>query len=66
MRPCKRWLLLLPGLAGVFVAVAVAAQAIRQGSWTPVAEMGWLPAVIVASGSGSGRCSWPRRRRSCP
>jgi hypothetical protein len=62
MRSWKRWLFLISGLAAVVIAVAVAAQAIRQNSWSPVVEMGWLPAVIVASGSGSRRSCWPRRR----
>jgi hypothetical protein len=62
MRSWKRWLFLVSGLIAVVIAVAVAAQAIRQNSWSPVAELGWLPAVIVASGSGSRRCCWPRRR----
>ncbi len=61
MRPCKRWLYVISGLAVAFVAVAAAAQAIRQGSWTPLVSVGWLPAVIVASGPGSGRCWLPRR-----
>ena len=62
MKPWKRWLFLISGLTAGFIAVAVAAQAIRQNSWSPVVEMGWLPAVIVASGSGFRRCRWPRRR----
>jgi hypothetical protein len=62
MKPWKRWLFLISGLTAVVVAVAVAAQAIKQNSWSPVVEMGWLPAVIIASGSGSHRCRWPRRR----
>jgi hypothetical protein len=65
MRSWKRWLFLFSGLAAAFVAVAVAAQAIRQNSWSPVVDMGWLPAVIVACWPGyrRGRC-WPRRRNS--
>jgi len=62
MKSWKRWLFLISGLAAGFMAVAVAALAIRQNSWAPVVDMGWLPAVIVASGSGSRRCCWPRRR----
>ena len=62
MRPWNRWLFLVSGLAAALVAVAVAVQAIREGSWSPVVSMGWVPAVIVVSGSGSGRCRWPRRR----
>ena len=61
MRLWKRWLYLTAALAAVFVAVASAAQAIRQGSWTPLASVAWLPAVIAAAWPGSGRCL-PRRR----
>jgi len=62
MKPWKRWLYLIAGLAAVFVAVAAIAQAIRQGSWGPVASVAWLPAVIVAGWPGSGRRCLPRRR----
>ena len=55
MTPWKRWLYLVAGAAAVFVMVATAAQAIRQGSWAPVASVAWLPAVIVAAWPGSGR-----------
>jgi len=58
----KRWLYLIAGLAAVFVAAAAAAQAIRQGSWAPLASVAWLPAVIVATWPGSGRRCLPRRR----
>jgi len=51
----KRWLYLSTGLAAVFIAVASAAQAIRQGSWAPVVSVAWLPAVVVAAWPGSGR-----------
>jgi hypothetical protein len=61
MKPWKRWLYLIAGLAAVFVAAASAAQAIRQGSWAPVASVAWLPAAIAAAWPGSGRCL-PRRR----
>jgi hypothetical protein len=64
MKPWKRWLYVITGLAALFVAVAVAAQAIRENSWTPVVSAGWLPVVLVASGPGSGRCCLPRRRRT--
>ena len=53
----KRWLYLVAGVAAVFVTVATTAQAIRQGSWAPVASVAWLPAVIVAA--------WPGARRRC-
>jgi hypothetical protein len=64
MKPSKRWLYLVAGLAAVFVAVASVAQAIRQGSWTPVASVAWLPAVVVAVWPGSGRRCLSRRRTS--
>ena len=53
MKPSKRWLYLVVGLAAVFVAVASVAQAIRQGSWAPVSSVAWLPAVAVAVWPGS-------------
>jgi hypothetical protein len=63
MKPSKRWLYLVAGLAAVFVAVASVAQAIRQGSWAPVTSVAWLPAVVVAVWPGSG-CSCRSRRRT--
>jgi hypothetical protein len=47
------------------VAVSSIVQSIRQGSWTPVESVGWLPAVIVAVWPGTyrHRCL-PRRRRA--
>ncbi len=62
MRTWKRWLYLGVGLAAVFVAVASAAQAVRQGSWAPVASVAWLPPVIAASWPGSCRRCLSRRR----
>jgi hypothetical protein len=62
MRPWKRWLYVIAGLAVVLVAVASAAQAIRQNSWTPIVSVAWLPAVVVATWPGSGRRCLPRRR----
>jgi hypothetical protein len=58
----KRWLYLIAALTAAFVAVASAAQAIRQGSWAPLASVAWLPAVIAAAWPGSGRRCLPRRR----
>ena len=55
MRPCARWLYVLAGLAAVFITVSTIAQAIREGSWSPIISVGWLPAVIVASWPGVGR-----------
>jgi len=62
MKPWKRWLYLIAALAAALVAVASAAQAIRQNSWTPIVSVAWLPAVIVATWPGSGRRCLPRRR----
>ena len=64
MKPSKRWLYLVAGLAAVFVAVASVAQAIRQGSWAPVTSVAWLPAVVVAVWPGSGRRCLSRRRNT--
>jgi hypothetical protein len=64
MTPWKRWLYLVAGVAAVFVTVAATAQAIRQGSWAPVASVAWLPAVIVAAWPGSGRRCLSRRRNT--
>jgi len=57
-----RWLYLTAGLAAAFVAVASAAQAIRQHSWAPIVAVAWLPAVAAASWPGCGRRCLPRRR----
>jgi hypothetical protein len=62
MKPWKRWLYLVAGLTAVFVAAASAAQAIREGSWAPVASVAWLPAVIAAAWPGSGRRCLSGRR----
>ena len=64
MRPWPRWLYVLAGLAATIVAASVAAQAIRQASWTPVVSAGWLPAVIVAVWPGACRRCLRRRRTS--
>jgi hypothetical protein len=61
MKPWTRWLQVIAGLAAVFVAVSVAAQAIRQGSWEPIITVGWIPAVIVAAWPGTYRRCLPRR-----
>jgi hypothetical protein len=62
MKPWKRWLYLVAGLVAVFVAVASVAQAIRQGSWAPVASVAWLPAVVAAAWPGPGRRCLSRER----
>jgi hypothetical protein len=48
MASWKGWLFAIAGLAAAFVAVASAAQAIREGSWGPVISVGWIPAVVIA------------------
>jgi len=58
----KRWLYLVAGVAAVFATAATAAQAIRQGSWAPVASVAWLPAVVVAAWPGFGRRCLSQRR----
>jgi hypothetical protein len=62
MRPWKRGLYLIAGLAIAFVAVSSVVQAVRQGSWGPVVSVAWLPAVVVAAWPGSYRRCLPRRR----
>jgi hypothetical protein len=50
-------------VAVAIVAGAAIAQAIREHSWQPVWQVGWLPAVLVSlSGARrTGRCR-PRSR----
>ena len=65
MRPWTRWLQVIAVLALVFVAVSSVVQAVRQGSWGPIDDGGWIPAVVVATcwpGTYRGRCL-PRRNR---
>ena len=62
MKPSKRWLYVVVGLAAVLVAAASVAEAIRQGSWAPVTSVAWLPAVVVAVWPGSSRRCLSRRR----
>ena len=58
MRVRTRWLPLIAGLALAFVAVSSVVLAVRQNSWGPVADGGWIPAVIVAA-------CWPGEYRRC-
>ena len=58
MKRCKWWLYAVSGLAVAIVLGSSIALAVRQGSWTPVEEIGWLPAVFIAVLPGG-------RRRSC-
>ncbi len=54
---------LLAVVAAVILGAAVAAAA-RQGSFDPISEIGWLPAVLVAGWSrpAARRPCWPRLR----
>jgi hypothetical protein len=61
MGPWTRGLCLIAGLAAAFVTISSVALAIRQGSWAPVAAVGWLPGVMVASWPGAYRRCLPRR-----
>jgi hypothetical protein len=61
MNSWTRRLRAIAALAAVFVAVSVAVQAIRQGSWGPVITVGWIPAVIVAAWPGTYRRCLPPR-----
>ena len=62
MKTWTRWMYVITGLAVAFVAVSSVAAAIRQGSWSPIIEVGWLPAVVVATWPGTRRRCLPRRR----
>jgi len=57
MKSWARWIYLLAVAAATFVAVSSISQAIRQGSWSPIVSVGWIPAVVVAA--------WPGAHRRC-
>jgi roadblock/LC7 domain-containing protein len=60
--PWKKWFYAIAAMTAAFVAVASVAQAIREGSWTPIVSVGWLPAVVIATWPGSYRRCLHRRR----
>ena len=62
MRPCMRWFYVIAGLAVMFVGVSSIVAAVSEGSWSPIVSVGWLPAVIVASGYGPCRRGLRGRR----
>ncbi len=64
MKSWTKWLYLIAGLAGAFVAVSSVVQAVRLGSWAPVVSVGWLPAVIAAAWPGAHRRCLPRRSQA--
>jgi len=57
MKSWARWIYLVAVAAATFVAVSSISQAIRQGSWSPIVSVGWIPAVVVAA--------WPGAYRRC-
>ena len=63
MKPWARWVYAITAIAVAVVAVSTIVQAIRQGSWAPIIEVGWLPAAVAATcwPGARGRC-WPRRQ----
>ena len=63
MRSRMRWLPVIAGLALAFVAVSSVVRAIGQGSWGPIAEVLWIPAVLPACMPGAYRRCLPRRGR---
>ena len=63
MKPWMRWLQVIAGFALAFVVVSSIVQAVRQGSWEPIAEGLWIPAVVVAAWPGTYRRCLPRRNR---
>jgi uncharacterized membrane protein len=62
MRPWRRGLYLIAVLGVAFVAVSTIVAAVRQGSWSPIIAVGWLPAVVIATWPGSRSRCLPRRR----
>jgi hypothetical protein len=64
MKSCAKWWQVITGLAVAIVAVSATVQAIRQGSWGPIGEVCWLPAVIVGIWPGTYRRCLPRRKRA--
>jgi hypothetical protein len=58
MKRYARGMYVITALAVLVVAVSSVVAAVRQGSWGPIIEVGWLPAVVVATW-------WPGRRGRC-
>jgi roadblock/LC7 domain-containing protein len=63
MRAWIRGVYVIAGIAVALVAVSSIVQAVRQGSWTPIVSVAWLPAVVVAARPGTYRRCLPGRRR---
>jgi hypothetical protein len=61
-----RWLVTVGSIAAAVVVLGAAiAQAVRQGSLTPIWLVGWIPVVVVAGlyRPGSRRARRPRKRQ---
>jgi hypothetical protein len=65
MKLSARWLYGVAAAVALLVAVSAIVQSVRQGSWSPVLSVGWLPAVLIAVASprAARRCL-PLRRRA--
>lgn len=48
MQTPKAWYWTIFWLGATFVVVSTIVSAARQGSWGPVEEMSWFPAVPIA------------------
>jgi hypothetical protein len=64
MRPRTSWLYMVAGLAVALVAVSAIAQSVREGNWSPLASVSWLPGVVAATWPGTARRCLPRRRQA--
>lgn len=61
MRTPKAWFWAVVLMAAAVVVISTIVAAARQGSWGPVEEMSWFPAVLAAvagarRGGGRARC----------
>lgn len=57
MRTSKAWFWTVFWAGATFVVVSTIVSAARQGSWAPVEEMSWFPAVLLAvTGRGYRGC----------
>ena len=63
MRSWMRWLPLIAGLALAFVVVSAVVRAVGQGSWGPLEQVAWIPAVVPACMPGVYRRCRPHRQR---
>lgn len=64
MRPTMSWLYVVAGSALTLVAVSAVAQSVRQGSWSPLISVSWLPGVAAAVWARTARRCLPRRHQA--